>query len=51
MELESKSLERPDVSAEESASNELVTRIRKLHWMGMEEEAKQLETLLRRIRH
>lgn len=50
MELKSKNLEHPGVSAEEDVSNELVTRIRKLRWMGMEEEAEQLENLLHRSR-
>lgn len=48
MELVSKSMERPEISPEQSASNALITRIRKLRWMGMEEEAEQLENLLRR---
>lgn len=29
----------PDVSSEERASSELVKRIRKLRWLGMEPEA------------
>ncbi len=31
----------PEVSAEQRASNELVKLIRKLRWMGMEEEAER----------
>lgn len=31
----------PEVSAEQRASNELVKLIRKLRWMGMEEEAEK----------
>lgn len=33
----------PDCSAEQRTSNELVKRIRKLRWMGMEEEAKRAQ--------
>lgn len=40
MDLEAKDLTGLDVS-------KLVTRIKKLRWIGMEEEAKQLERLLR----
>lgn len=35
-----------DVSAEERRTRELVKRIRKLRWMGMEEEAEQLQSKL-----
>ena len=44
---------RPDVSAEQRASNELVKLIRKLHWMGMEKEAvgAEMQLALRRVRH
>jgi hypothetical protein len=35
-----------DVSAEQRTSNELVKLIRKLRWMGMEEEAERVETEL-----
>jgi hypothetical protein len=35
-----------DHSAEQRTSNELVKLIRKLRWMGMEEEAERLETEL-----
>ncbi len=31
----------PEVSAEQRASNELVKLIRKLRWMGMDEEAER----------
>ena len=31
----------PEVSAEQRASNELVKLIRKLRWMGMEDEAER----------
>ena len=36
----------PDVSAEQRASNELVKRIRKLRWMGMEKEAERIQSQL-----
>jgi len=36
----------PDTLPEQRASNELVKIIRKLRWMGMEQEAKQLESEL-----
>ncbi len=48
MEAISRSLERADVSTEEELSNELVKRIRKLRWIGMEEEAEQLQMMLRK---
>jgi hypothetical protein len=35
----------PDVSARQQA-NELISLIRKLRWMGMEEEAERVETAL-----
>ena len=37
-----------DGLAEERASNELVKQIRKLRWMGMEEEAERLQNELTR---
>jgi hypothetical protein len=40
------SQERPEVSAEQRASSDLAKRVRKLRWMGMEEEARQLQQLL-----
>jgi len=36
----------PDDSAEQRASNELVKLIRKLRWIGMEEEAEKVEKRL-----
>jgi hypothetical protein len=43
--------EPPEDSAEQRASSELVKRIRKLRWMGMEREAEALQaTLCRRAR-
>ena len=38
-----------DISGEQSSARELVKRIRKLRWMGMEEEAQRLQATLRRI--
>jgi hypothetical protein len=42
MEMESDIRERPDVSAEERASQELIKRILKLRWIGMDVEAAQM---------
>ena len=43
--------EPPEDSPEQRASSELVKRIRKLRWMGMEREAEALQpTLCRRAR-
>jgi len=39
----------PDVSAKERESNELVKLIRKLRWIGMEEEAIELQHTLHRF--
>jgi hypothetical protein len=36
----------PDVSPEQRASNELIQLIRKLRWMGMEDEVKQAQKAL-----
>ena len=43
---------RPDVSAEQRASNELVKLIRKLRWIGMETEAvgAEMQLAMRRVR-
>lgn len=38
--------ERPEVSTEQRLANELVTRIRKLRWIGMNEEARALASVL-----
>jgi hypothetical protein len=38
-----------DVSPEERTSCELVTLIRKLRWIGMETEAGELQTVLRKV--
>jgi len=39
----------PDVSAAEGASRELVMRILKLRWMGMDNEAERMQVALHRI--
>jgi hypothetical protein len=41
--------EHPDVSAEEHAAHDLIQRILKLRWMGMEDEAMQMQLVLRRV--
>jgi hypothetical protein len=40
--------ERDDAAEGESRANDLVKRIRKLRWMGMEEEAERLQRELTR---
>jgi hypothetical protein len=40
----------PDTSARQRASNELVKLIRKLRWIGMEEEAQGMQNELERRR-
>jgi hypothetical protein len=42
--------ERPDVSDEERASNEMVKLVRKLRWIGQEAEAERVATMLRQLR-
>jgi hypothetical protein len=44
----SRAPEHPDVSAEQRLANELVKRIRKLRWIGMNEEARALAHELHR---
>jgi hypothetical protein len=46
MEMIVKQQELPDVSADQRAANELIKRIRKLRWMGMEGEARHLQIKL-----
>jgi hypothetical protein len=46
MEMLAKQQELPDVSADQRAANELIKRIRKLRWMGMEGEARRLQIKL-----
>lgn len=41
---------KPDVSSEQKASNELVWRILKLRWMGMEDEAQRLQEKFRDVK-
>jgi hypothetical protein len=41
--------ERPNVPLEERASHELIMRILKLRWMGLESEAERVEVSLRHI--
>jgi len=43
--------EHPDVSAEQCLADELVKRIRKLRWIGMDEEARALAHVLPRGSH
>jgi hypothetical protein len=42
MDVRADMLERPDVSDEESRSNELIKRIWKLRWMGMDDAANRI---------
>jgi len=44
-----KSLLDTELLAEQRASNELITRIKKLPWIGMEDEAQELQHSLRSI--
>ncbi len=46
MKMSLKQQKPPDVSAEQRTSNELIKLIRKLRWMGMEEEAERVQTEL-----
>jgi hypothetical protein len=48
MEMNANVQERPDVSVEEGLSHELITRVLKLRWMGMENEARRMQLALRR---
>ena len=43
--------ETPHVTAEAQLSNEIVTRIRKLHWIGNEEETARLAQFLAQMPH
>lgn len=49
MEADSEILERRVESVKACASDELVLRIKKLRWMGMDEEAEQLQSTLREV--
>jgi hypothetical protein len=46
MEMRRERQKMPDILPSQRASNELVKLIRKLRWMGMDEEAKILENQL-----
>jgi hypothetical protein len=48
MEYPSDIEERPDVAFAERTPSELVNLIKKLRWIGMEEEAARIQVLLRR---
>jgi hypothetical protein len=41
--------DRPDISVEQRTSNELVKLIRKLRWIGMEAESRQMQVVLQRV--
>jgi hypothetical protein len=43
MEISSDTIERPDVSVVERTSKELAKLVRKLRWIGMEEEAEEMQ--------
>ena len=49
MGISSSITERPDVSVEERTSSELVKLVKKLRWIGMEEEAEQVQVVLRAV--
>jgi hypothetical protein len=46
MEISSNVCECPDVSADERATHQLIKRILKLRWMGMEQEAERIASML-----
>ena len=46
MQVMATELRRPELSSEERLTQELVKRIRKLRWIGLEEEARRLEAAL-----
>jgi hypothetical protein len=50
LEIRSVARTRPDVSVEERLASEFTKRIRKLRWMGMDDEARQLQCALRHAR-
>ena len=41
----------PGLSPEEQVSSDLANRIRKLRWMGMQQEAEELQMTLCRVPH
>lgn len=48
MEMNANVQERPEVAVEEGLSHQLIMRVLKLRWMGMENEAKRMQLALRR---
>ena len=48
MQMNANVQERPEVSVEEGLSHQLIMRVLKLRWMGMENEAKRMQLALRR---
>ncbi len=49
MEFDAHVAERPDLAARERASHDIVMRILKLRWMGLDNEAERIETKLRQV--
>lgn len=49
MEFDAHVAERPDVSARERESRDIVMRILKLRWIGLDNEAERIETKLRQV--
>jgi hypothetical protein len=49
MEISPSPEQRSDASAEKRATLELVERILKLRWMGLEKEAREMESKLQKI--
>jgi hypothetical protein len=49
MGISSRAASRPDVSIEERTSIELVKLVKKLRWIGMDEEAEQVQEVLREV--
>jgi hypothetical protein len=49
MEFDAHVAERPDVPARERASHDIIMRILKLRWMGLDNEAQRIETKLRQV--
>ena len=49
METHANAHERPEVSTEEREVGELIKRVRKLRWIGMEEKAARTQSALRQL--
>lgn len=49
MEMVSSIQERPEVSAKERASHDMIKQILKLRWIGMDVEADEMQLDLRRV--